>query len=246
MTTPDHVRSTRAAYDVAAPHYADRVGTELSDATEGPLDRSVLAAFAGRVSAGPTGRVADVGCGPGRVAAWLAAQGFDVVGFDVAPGMVAVARRAHPDIEFDEGLLDALPVDDATLAGVVCWYSIIHTPPDELDRVAVELCRVLTPGGQLLMAFQAGAGESVHRNDVYGRTASLTSYRHDATSIEASLAGAGLDVTSCVARGPELAHETTAQAFLLAQRPASHQPSHDYRPRTGSAARSTPPQNAST
>lgn len=94
MTEPAHVSTTRAVYDATAARYARLVGTELTAAFEGPIDRALPAAFVESLgdSAEP---VADVGCGPGRVAACLAARGIDVVGVDVSPAMLAVARDAH-------------------------------------------------------------------------------------------------------------------------------------------------------
>jgi SAM-dependent methyltransferase len=41
-------------------------------------------AFVELVATSRDARVADVGCGPGRVAAYLAANGFDVIGIDVS------------------------------------------------------------------------------------------------------------------------------------------------------------------
>ncbi len=70
--------------------------------------------------------------------------------------MVEVARRDHPDLRFTVGSLTALDVADGALAGVVAWYSIIHTPDDGLPALFAELARVLATGGHLLLAFQAG------------------------------------------------------------------------------------------
>ena len=43
----------------------------------------------------------DVGCGSGRDTAWLAGEGFDVFGVDAAPGLLAEARRRHPEVTFE-------------------------------------------------------------------------------------------------------------------------------------------------
>jgi ubiquinone/menaquinone biosynthesis C-methylase UbiE len=216
VTEPDHVSTARAVYDATAERYAQLVGTELSVAFEGPVDRAFLAAFVEfvGVTAGP---VADVGCGPGRVAAFLAARGLDVVGVDMSQAMLAVARDAHPDIRFEEGRLTALPFPDGSLGGAVCWYSIIHTPPAHLDEVFAELERVLTGDGHLLLAFQAGDGECVHRADAYGSGIPLTSYRHSPDEVVRSLIAAGLQVHARAVREPELDHESTQQAFILAR-----------------------------
>lgn len=218
MTDAEHVSTTRAAYDATAALYAEQIGTEISAHVEAPLDRALLAAFVEQVAAGPTGPVADVGCGPGRVAAFLTARGLDVVGVDLSPAMVATARAAHPGIRFEEGLLTDLPVTDGALVGAVCWYSIIHTPPEELAHVGTELARAIAPGGQLLVAFQAGAGEAVRREHVGGRAVGLTSYRHDPAEVASHLAAAGFEVRARSTREAELPHESTPQAFVSARR----------------------------
>ena len=86
----------------------------------------MLADFADRVD----GPVADVGCGTGRLTAYLDGLGIDVVGIDLSPGMIAVARRAYPALRFEVGSMTALDLPDGGVAGVLAWYSIIHTPPD--------------------------------------------------------------------------------------------------------------------
>lgn len=205
-----------AVYDAAAERYARLVGTDLSAAFEGPVDRAFLTAFVEFVgdTAGP---VADVGCGPGRVAAFLAAHGLNVVGVDVSQAMLTVARIAHPDIRFEEGRLTALPFRAGSLDGAVCWYSIIHTPPEHLGEVFSELERVLSDDGHLLVAFQAGGGEDVHRADAYGSGISLTNFRHSPDEVARSLVAAGLQVHAQAVREPELDHESTPQAFILAR-----------------------------
>ncbi len=221
MAQGDHVAAARAVYDASADAYVELVGTEISAATEAPLDHAVLTTFVDLVADGTSVRVADVGCGPGRVAALLAGLGLDVVGLDVSLGMLAAARAAHPDIEFEEGRLDHLPIDKGSLAGVVCWYSIIYTPPDRLGDAFAELERVLRPGGHLLVAFQAGGGEPVQRTNVHGTDLSLTSFRHRLADVTARLELAGLEVRATVLREPEFDHEQTPQAFVIARTHAS-------------------------
>jgi ubiquinone/menaquinone biosynthesis C-methylase UbiE len=220
MSDEDHVATARAVYDRAAPRYVQFVGTEISSATEGPIDRSLLVAFVELIKRQTVARVADVGCGPGRVAAFMAERGLDVVGVDVSPAMLAVARTAHPHIKFEEGQLDALPIEAGELAGAVCWYSIIYTPPDRLAEAFRELTRVLIPGGYLLLAFQAD-GEPVHRADAHGTHLPLTSYRHSVQEVAGSLEDTGFKVYATVLRAAELEDETTSQGFVIASRPLS-------------------------
>lgn len=42
--------------------------------------------------------VLDIGCGGGEIAAWLAHQGYQVVGADFSEAAIAMARAAHPDV----------------------------------------------------------------------------------------------------------------------------------------------------
>jgi ubiquinone/menaquinone biosynthesis C-methylase UbiE len=200
---------------MAAPRYLQFVGTEISSATEGPIDQSLLVAFVELVKRQSIHQVADVGCGPGRAAAFMADRGLDVVGVDISEAMLAVARSAHPHIEFEEGQLDALPFETGVLAGAVCWYSIIHTPPDRLVEAFHELSRVLIPGRYLLLAFQA-EDEPLHRADAYDTKLPLTSYRHSVQQVAAHLVDVGFKTYATLLRAPELDSETTFQGFVIA------------------------------
>jgi len=212
-----HVAAARAVYDASADRYVEFVGTEISSATEAPVDRALLGAFVDLVRDGTSRRVVDVGCGPGRAAAFLARHDLDVLGLDVSPAMLDAARIAHPGIRFEEGRLSDLPIEDASLAGVVCWYSIIHTPPEHLGAVFTEVERVLGPGGYLLLGFQAGSGEPVHRTEAHGTPFALTSFRHSPSDVTDRVENAGLEVRATALREPELDHEVTPQAFVIAR-----------------------------
>ncbi len=201
--------AARAVYEASTKRYIGLVGTEISAATEGPVDRSFLMAFVEFVARSRGARAADVGCGPGRVAAYLAANGLDVIGIDVSPAMLVEARRAHPDIEFEEGRLDDLPITAGALGGAVCWYSIIYTPPERLDDAFAELRRILEPGGHLLLAFQAGDGGPTHRTDAHGTGLALTVYRHRLADLARRLERARFVVHATAERAPEFDHEST-------------------------------------
>ena len=220
MPDADHAAAARAAYDATADLYVDRIGTEIAEAIEGDVERELLASFAASLAGDPR-PVADLGCGPGRVAALLGRAGCTVVGLDVSAGMLAAARAAHPTVPLVEGTLAGLPFGDATLAGAVLWYSIIHTPPVGLAVVAAEIARVLAPGGRVLTGFQAGGGEPVVRREVQGRPVALTSHRHAPDVVAGVLASAGLVVLDRIERAPERSHEATPQAFLVAAKPRS-------------------------
>jgi len=117
-------RRVRHAYDTIAGDYA----TYLPDTrAEAPLDLAMIDAFAKAVISGDA-RVLDAGCGAGRMSRYLADRGCLVEGVDLSSSMVAMARRDHRDLVFTVGSLTDLPYPDDQFAGVMLWYSIIHTP----------------------------------------------------------------------------------------------------------------------
>lgn len=75
--------------------------------------------------------------------------------------MIDIARQAYPDLRFEVGSTDALDLADGTLGGIVSWYSIIHTPPEELRPYFTEFRRVLAPESHLLLAFFEAEGGPV-------------------------------------------------------------------------------------
>jgi ubiquinone/menaquinone biosynthesis C-methylase UbiE len=216
VTEREDVVETRTAYDTVAASYAELVATALA---ESPMDRALLGVFAEQVLAGEGGPVGDLGCGPGRLTTHLDALGLDAFGLDLSPGMVAVARRQYPHLRFEVGSLEALPLADATLAGALAWYSVIHTPPVRQPVVFAECARVLRPGARLLTAFQAADDVPVHHRQGYGHDISLHMWRMDPDRVARQLTEAGFDVRARVMREPEpTIYEKSPQAYLLAVR----------------------------
>ncbi|MFF0415412.1 class I SAM-dependent methyltransferase [Kitasatospora sp. NPDC004745] len=158
----DHQSETRAAYDGVVELYASKFANGLEDQ---PFGRAMIGTFAELVRATGNPRAADVGCGPGHLTAMLHELGLDASGFDLSPGMVDHARRAHPALRFQEARMESLPVGDGALGGVLAHYSVIHTPPGELPALLAELVRVLAPGGLLLLSFFGTEGPAPVRFD---------------------------------------------------------------------------------
>ena len=92
--------------------------------------------------------VVDLGCGAGYLTSYLLGRGFSVIAVDHSRAMLDQAREhLSGAVEFRRGELDRLPLQDreadAAVANLV-WHHLA-----DMDRVAVEVFRVLRPGGRL-------------------------------------------------------------------------------------------------
>ena len=76
----------------------------------------------------PAGHVLDVPCGTGRVAVPLAERGFTVAGLDISEAVLAVARKAGPDIDFRQGDMRELPWADGSFDAVLNLWTAFGTP----------------------------------------------------------------------------------------------------------------------
>lgn len=202
----------RESYDSAAAVYAQHLSDELAGK---PLDRHLLNRFAEETSG--RGLVADLGCGPGHVTWYLSRQGVRIYGVDFAPEMVAVARSRNPGLDFRVEDMAHLSASDASLVGVVLFYSIVHLDLAGLPPVFQEARRVLAPGGLALLAFHSGE-EVVHRDDLFGAPVSLDFRCHTPENVVPALRLANLAVIEQVQREPYPGAEyPSRRCYLLAR-----------------------------
>ncbi|MEV5961236.1 methyltransferase domain-containing protein [Kribbella sp. NPDC051952] len=201
----------QGSYNIAAVSYHEI----LKDYSgKDPWERATLDLFHEFV---PTGPVGDLGCGTGRITGYLAGRGMDVFGIDLTPGMIEVARREYPALRFEVGTLFDLPLKDGELAGALAWYSLVHTPREELPAVFAELYRVVRPGGFLVHGFKVGGG-SRHLGNAYGHDLDLEVYTYDPTDILGLLTDAGFAEHVTVTRA-RLPIEKEPQAALIVRKP---------------------------
>ncbi len=212
----DAAADLQISYDRVADEYAARFFDELAGK---PLDRALLGCFAEQVRG--AGTVADVGCGPGQVARFLHERGLPVLGIDFSPGMVALARRLNPGLNFRQGTMLALEVEDAAWAGIAAFYAIVHLPPDVVPVALREFHRVLRPGGLLLLAFHLGQ-DRVHLDEWWGRPVALDFYFFERAAVERQLEDAGFATEARIERQPYASVEhPSRRAYLFARKPES-------------------------
>lgn len=130
--------------------------------------------------------------------------------------MIAQARKGHPGASFTVAQLAGLPYPENSFDGILAWYSIIHTAPEELGAVFGQFHRVLRPGGSLLLGFQTGSGARDIRR-AYGHDVEMTAHLHDPADLVARLDAGGFAVDEDLQRAPR-GHESQPQGFLRAHR----------------------------
>ena len=208
-------QTTGRSYDRVAGEYAAQILGELKHK---PFDRGMLDTFAELVG---SGRVADVGCGPGHVGAYLADRGVRVVGLDLSPAMCSIALNTS-SLPSCAGDMTALPLRSGALAGLVCFYAVIHL--DSAQRAAAyrEFARVLGAGGVALIAFHTSdsenrTGESRRIDEWWGHDVGLTFHFLDADGEVLELRDAGLQLIARLDRSPHarVEHESNRSYMFV-------------------------------
>lgn len=107
---------------------------------------------------GPAPLILDGGCGTGRVAVELARRGYEVLGVDSDPQMLAVAQRNAPSLHWVLADLASVELDVTPELVVLAGNVMIFLDRGQEQAVLRNLTRLLAAGGLLIAGFQLGAG----------------------------------------------------------------------------------------
>lgn len=200
----------RSTYAAVAEAYAEQFGTWLD---ERPIERWLLDRVVDLAYGRP---IADVGTGPGTIAAYLAKAGASVTGYDFAPEMIEVASAQHPDLAFEVADQRRLlrPPAAAGWGAITAWYSLIHYTPSELAEQVAYLANLLDEEGVLAIAVNAGNDVSTTA-EWLGHDVTTPWVSHDPAQVRAAVVAASLvEIEAYVDLG-----EDRDRVFVLAQRP---------------------------
>jgi SAM-dependent methyltransferase len=152
-------RATVGAYDAGAAAFAKDWHDQPA-----PVDLHALVKRFFR----PGGRTADIGCGSGREVAFLAANGFDAVGYDASDALLEQARLRYPRLSLATAALPELKgVPEAAFDNVLCETVIMHLRrPQILDAVR-RLLAILKADGILYLSWRVTSGAD--QRDAQGR-----------------------------------------------------------------------------
>lgn len=125
-----------------------------------------MLAEAAAVKAGD--KVLDVACGTGIAALAALERGAgSVIGIDINPGMLAVARVKTDRVGWIEGTAEALPFEDGRFDAVLCQFALMFL--SDRTRALREMARVTRPGGRIALL----TWEALDRSPGYDRLVPL-------------------------------------------------------------------------
>lgn len=205
-------RAIAAAYDDINQRFALPF---VDDMANKPYDRALCERFAALCAGGA---VVDAGCGTGKIARFLYDRGVhEVRGVDLSATAIEQARAMHPAIPFAVGSLLDLGAEDASLAGVAAFFSLIHLDRADARRAVDGFRRALRPGGHLLLSVYEGEGEQAWEQAA-GSPVDIVSTLFAEAELREWLEAAGLDVVEAHTRGPYRYEFDTPRLFVLAQK----------------------------
>ncbi|MEV4107478.1 class I SAM-dependent methyltransferase [Nonomuraea sp. NPDC049695] len=179
----DPISTTTASYDRIAAEFAAR--TEQVDSAFLALRQRFVDALP------PGGLVADLGCGPGRDAAWFLEQGLRVVGIDRSDEMARLATARGVSTAL--GDLRCPPLAPGSLTGLWSVAALLHVPAAETEATLRAWAVTLRPGGVLWLSTSAGDGEGWERVQ-YGGELYRWFVHREPDALLGLLAEAGFDV----------------------------------------------------
>jgi ubiquinone/menaquinone biosynthesis C-methylase UbiE len=162
---PEEKDEIREIYNSLAAEYDQRIPGE------GPSDdiftESEFEFLLSKISPGE--EVLDLGCGTGRFTVPMAESGAYVTGLDLSAGMLAVARAKLEErglrADLREGDMAALPFPDGTFDTVTSMLALMHIPIADRPAVFREVCRVLKPGGRMVLCVKNAVFERMFTGD---------------------------------------------------------------------------------
>ena len=202
------------AYNKTAEKYAEKFIDELKAKH---FDRMLLKDFAEENAA--AGKMIDLGCGPGQTTDFLYHCGArDIVGTDISPAMIQVAKKINPEMHFQMADMLCLDYADGSFGSAIAFYSIVHFTYPQVKVAFEEIQRVLKPGGRFLFSFHIG-NEMIHLDHFLEQEVNMDFYFFDVEIILGLLKESGFEATDIMQRYPYAGVEYASQrAYIQARK----------------------------
>lgn len=184
-------------YDKTARNYAGKFINELN---KKHFDRILLKSFASENS--DKGKIIDLGCGPGQTTKYLSHCGLtDLVGVDISPEMVKIAKAINPQLNFDTADILNLKYPDNFFGSAIAFYSIVHFDYGQIKTAFKETKRILKGNGQFLFSFHIG-DSPVHLDNFLDYQVNIDFHFFETNKIIALLTDTGFEIIDTIERYP--------------------------------------------
>jgi SAM-dependent methyltransferase len=113
----------------------------------------LMESLAPLLSSDRTAQVLDIGCGNGAIHRYLRriAPSLRITGVDVAATVVEEARRLQPENSYDAYDGERLPYEPGAFDAAYAIAVMHHVPPTQWRSFLKEMCRVVRPGGTVIV-----------------------------------------------------------------------------------------------
>jgi ubiquinone/menaquinone biosynthesis C-methylase UbiE len=196
-------------YNKVAMAYALRFVDELEHK---PMDRSLLRAFLDRNKR--KGIWADLGCGPGHTTNYLYQQGCtEIVGIDISPEMLKIARARFPHLYFQEANFLELEYPGGHFGAAIAFYAIVNLDYLQVKLAFKEIYRVLATEGELLCSFHAG-GQVVCLSSFLEQPVDIEFMQFELRKIREIVEDTGFKVVDIIQRAPYSIEAQTERVYI--------------------------------
>jgi SAM-dependent methyltransferase len=113
-----------------------------------------------------SGKVLDIGCGPGIDAKMFLDAGFGYIGIDAAGNFIKIAKKEYPNVGFYQMKIEDLKFINTYFDGFWASASLLHVKKVRIERVLNKIEAVCKSGAIGLISIKKGRGE---RSDKNGR-----------------------------------------------------------------------------
>lgn len=224
MNTEEMSSNTIDSYNIVASKYAEKFLKELDHK---PFDQAYLKHFY-EVNQFH-GKFLDLGCGPGQTTKFLYdCGGRNLTGIDLSSGMIEIAQKEFPQIEFLVGDILSLPYDDNCIGSVIAFYSIVNFTLEQVEKAFQEIYRVLKDNGQFFFSFhipqeQQPPAQSIQNNEIHleqflEEKVDMVFYFFEMNTIIKLLQSLHFTIIDVIIRYPYPQEHPTQRAYIIAQK----------------------------
>lgn len=142
----------------------------------------------------PDANILDIACGPGNITQYILQKrsGYKVLGLDIAPNMIQLAKKNNPTAEFQ--LLDARLIAQLThqYNGIICGFGLPYISKEDATQMIKDAASLLLPDGVLYLSTMEGDYEqSAWKSPSSGKNEAAYTYYYSIDLLDVILKESG-------------------------------------------------------